>query len=117
MLIMIDTDNKYIDFVSGLARVGNNEALYRKFLAKFEASIDISAFDDALAAKEYEKAGEIVHVAKGVAGNLSLAAFYDESAALMDQFRDGGVPVQANVDAFKSLYYETVQAIREYLAE
>jgi len=110
-------DSKYIDLVSGLPRVANNEMLYKKLVAKFAASVDMGAFDSAMAANDYMAAGEVVHAAKGVAGNLSLAAFYDNSAILMDQLRDGGAPVQENVDAFKSLYNETVQAIDIYLTD
>jgi len=110
-------DSKYIDLATGLPRVANNEMLYKKLVAKFAASVDINAFDTALAAHDFETAGDIVHAAKGVAGNLSLAAFYDNSVVLMDQLRDGGTPVQENIDLFKSLYGETVQAIEVYLAE
>ena len=110
-------DSKYIDLASGLPRVANNEALYKKLVAKFEASVDIAAFDSALGENNYTQAGEIVHAAKGVAGNLSLAAFYDNSVILMDQLRGGGIPKQENVDAFKRLYDETIQAINEYLSD
>jgi len=110
-------DSKYIDLASGLPRVANNEMLYKKLLAKFEASIDVGALDTALAEQDYTKAGEVVHAAKGIAGNLSLAAFYDNSVVLMDQLRDGGAPVQENVDEFKSLFTETVQAINVYLSD
>jgi len=110
-------DSKYIDLASGLPRVANNEMLYKKLLAKFEASVDVGALDAALAEQDYKKAGEVVHAAKGIAGNLSLAAFYDNSVVLMDQLRDGGVPVQENVDEFKSLFAETIQAINVYLSD
>ena len=109
-------DSKYIDLDSALPRLANNEALYRKLVAKFGASIDIAAFDAALSARDYAQLGEIVHAAKGVAGNLSLAAFFDNSTELMDQLRDGGEPAEENIDAFKNLYYETVRAIDDYLA-
>ena len=108
-------DSKYIDLASGLPRVANNETLYKKLVAKFEAGVDMQAFDEALASEDYIKAGELVHAAKGIAGNLSLAAFYDNSAILMDQLRDGGTPVQENVDLYRSLYAETVKAINDYL--
>jgi len=110
-------DSKYIDLVTGLPRVANNEMLYKKLVAKFEASVDISSLDSALALKDYTKAGEIVHAAKGVAGNLSLAAFYENSVVLMDQLRGGGAPAQETVDAFKLLYYETIRAIKDYLED
>jgi len=110
-------DRKYIDLETGLPRVANNEMLYKKLLAKFETSVDMAAFDAALISQDYMKAGEVVHAAKGIAGNLSLAAFYDNSAILMDQLRGGDAPVQENVDEFNRLYTETVQAINVYLAD
>ena len=110
-------DSKYIDLASSLPRVANNELLYKKLVAKFEASVDIAAFRSAVSDQDFKKAGDIVHAAKGVAGNLSLAAFYESSVTLMDQLRDGGAPAQENVDEFTRLYSETVQAINEYLKE
>ena len=110
-------DSKYIDLISGLLRVANNEMLYKKLLAKFETSVDIAAFDLALSARDFDKVSEIVHTAKGVAGNLSLSAFYDNSVVLMDQLRGGDTPLQENLDAFSLLYSETVQAINKYLSE
>ena len=109
-------DSKYIDLEAGLPRLANNEALYKKLVAKFGGSINMEAFDVAFSARDYARLGEIVHAAKGVAGNLSLAAFYDNSVVLMDQLRDGGEPLRENVDAFKILYYETIKAIDDYLA-
>ena len=108
-------DSKYIDLASGLPRVANNEALYKKLTAKFEASVDFEGFDAAFAAGDYTKLGEIVHAAKGVAGNLSLTAFYDSSVVLMEQLRGGDAPEQADADAFRRLFDETVRAINEYL--
>jgi len=110
-------DSKYIDLETGLPRVANNEALYKKLVGKFEASVDIAGYDEALTMKDFNKAGEIVHAAKGIAGNLSLAAFYDNSVVLMDQLRGGEAPVQENADAFKALYFETVLAINNYISD
>jgi HPt (histidine-containing phosphotransfer) domain-containing protein len=108
-------DSKYIDVVGGSARVGGNESLYQKLLGKFEASVDIRGFDAAIASKDFEVAGKIVHTAKGVAGNLSLTAFYEESVILMDQLRNGGIPQDKDVALFRQLYTETMNAINVYL--
>jgi hypothetical protein len=114
VLFMSDADTKYIDAASGAARVGGNESLYRRLLGKFESSVDMQGFDAAIASKDYEEAGKIVHTAKGVAGNLSLTAFFDASVTLMEQLRGGGVPNDNDVDLFKHLYTETKQAINDY---
>lgn len=111
-------DSKYVDAASGIPRVANNEALYKKLLAKFEPSVDIAGFETALAERDYAKAGRIVHAAKGIAGNLSLTAFFDFCGALMERLRDETyVPTQADADSFKSLYFETVRAVKEYLKD
>ncbi|MDR1778440.1 MAG: hypothetical protein LBR14_01610 [Clostridiales Family XIII bacterium] len=113
---MGNADSKYIDVASALARVGGNEGLYRKLLEKFETSVDIAGFDQAISEKNYTRAGEIVHAAKGIAGNLSLTGFFQESSVLMEQLRGGGTPQQENVDLFRKLYEETKVAVRAYLA-
>lgn len=104
-----------MDIQGGIARVGGNEGLFKKLLAKFEVSVDMVGFDEAITAKEYVKAGEIVHAAKGIAGNLSLTAFFDISSVLMEELRGGGVPDDANVESFKTLFEETKIAVNEYL--
>jgi HPt (histidine-containing phosphotransfer) domain-containing protein len=111
---MGNADSKYINLKEGLPRVGNNETLYKRLLGKF--NVDIDAMESALSAGEYVKAGEIVHAAKGVAANLSLAAFYDSSVILMDQLRGGNQPIRSDVDNFNRLYKETQTAIGVYLA-
>jgi HPt (histidine-containing phosphotransfer) domain-containing protein len=113
---MAEADIKYIDVANGSARVGGNESLYRRLLGKFESNVDITGFDAAIASQDYEEAGKIVHAAKGVAGNLSLTAFFEESAVLMNQLRGGGVPQEVDVELFKQLYEETKVAIDAYLA-
>jgi HPt (histidine-containing phosphotransfer) domain-containing protein len=111
---MGEADTKYIDAAGGAARVGGNESLYRKLLGKFESSVDMDGFDAAIASKDYEEAGKIVHTAKGVAGNLSLTAFFKASVTLMDQLRGGGVPNDDDVNQFRQLYTETKQAVNDY---
>jgi HPt (histidine-containing phosphotransfer) domain-containing protein len=101
----------------GSARIGGNESLYRRLLGKFEASVDMEAFDAAVASGDYEEMGKIVHTAKGAAGNLSLTAFFDESTVLMGQLRESGTPQDEDVALFRQLYDETKQAINEYLGD
>jgi HPt (histidine-containing phosphotransfer) domain-containing protein len=98
-----------------MSRVGGNETLYQKLLGKFETNVDMPGFDTAIAAQDFEEAGRIVHAAKGVAGNLSLTAFYEESVILMDQLRGGGTPQGEDVKLFRQLYTETLAAIKAYL--
>jgi HPt (histidine-containing phosphotransfer) domain-containing protein len=112
---MGEANTKYIDAAGGVARVGGNESLYCKLLGKFESSVDMGGFEAALSSNDYEEAGKIVHTAKGVAGNLSLTAFFDASVTLMEQLRGGNAPQGADVALFKQLYAETRQAISDYI--
>ncbi|MDR0852258.1 MAG: hypothetical protein LBN36_07170 [Clostridiales Family XIII bacterium] len=108
-------DSRYIDVQSALARVGGNEGLYKRLLAKFESSIDMDGFNASINAKDYLKAGEIVHAAKGIAGNLSLTVFFEETSKLMEQLRGGGTPQEEDVRLFRQLFEETKVAVAEYL--
>ena len=107
--------SELMDIKGGLARVGNNEGLFKRLLAKFEASVDMEGFESALAEKDYLKAGEIVHAAKGIAGNLSLTALFDISSVLMEELRGGAAPVDEDVVKFKEKFEETKVAVNEYL--
>lgn len=109
--------SEIMDIQGGLARVGNNEGLFKRLLGKFEASVDMAGFETAIAEKEYIKAGEIVHAAKGIAGNLSLTALFDASAVLMEELRGGEAPNDASVEAFKAKFEETKVVVNEYLAQ
>ena len=108
------SESKYIDMESALTRVGGNKGLYEKLLAKFDGSFDMQAFDSAIESGDYQSAGDIAHSAKGVAGNLSLTAFFDQSVIVMDQLREGNYD-KDSVDKFRQLYSETKTAINELL--
>lgn len=108
------TDTKYIDLESALARLGGNEDLYKKLLAKFETSFSMEEFKDALTEENYTAAGDIAHAAKGVAGNLSLTAFFDQSVIVMNQLREGNYDAD-EVSKFETLFEETKSAINEML--
>jgi HPt (histidine-containing phosphotransfer) domain-containing protein len=114
---MAEVDSRLIDVASALARVGGNEGLFKRLLGKFEASVDIDGFNEAIASQDYVTAGEIVHAAKGIAGNLSLTYFFAESNTLMDQLRNGGTPQQGNIELFRKSYEETLVAVKAFLAE
>jgi HPt (histidine-containing phosphotransfer) domain-containing protein len=75
----------------------------------------MTAFNASIETKDFTVAGEIVHAAKGIAGNLSLTAFFEASAKLMDQLRNGGTPEDADVALFQQLFEDTKQAINDYL--
>jgi HPt (histidine-containing phosphotransfer) domain-containing protein len=105
---------KYIDIDSALARLGGNRGLYEKLLAKFEKSVDMQEFDSAIASGDYKTAGDIAHTAKGVAGNLSLTVFFDQSVKAMDELRQG-IYNKETVEQFKQAFADTNATIEEML--
>ncbi|MDR0518946.1 MAG: Hpt domain-containing protein [Clostridiales Family XIII bacterium] len=112
---MDSVECEYIDVAGGVARVGGNESLYRRLLGKFEASVDIAGFDAAVAASDFSEAGKIVHTAKGVAGNLSMPAFYELCSELMAKIRSGGSLCEDDARRFRGVYRETLAAANAYL--
>lgn len=108
------SETVYIDAESALARVGGNQDLYNKLLAKFEGSVNMEGFKNAINSGDYKAAGDVAHAAKGVAGNLSLTAFFDQSVIVMNQLREDTYD-PAEVDKFELLFNETKDAINEML--
>ena len=109
------TEDVYIDAESALGRVGGNGALLKRLLCKFESSVDMAGFNAAIDAADYDQAGEIVHTAKGLAGNLSLTAFFEVSSQLMDQLRSGVTPGETEIMRFRDVFEATKLAIQTYL--
>jgi HPt (histidine-containing phosphotransfer) domain-containing protein len=103
---------EYIDIESALARLRGNKALYVKMLGLFFAGNDLSELEAAVAENALDKAGNIAHAIKGVAGNLSLTALYDESVELMQTLRRGELD-PALFEEFRETYSETRSLVPE----
>lgn len=72
-----------IDIDGSLARFGNMESFYIKFLKKFIDDKSFENIKEALKEKNIEKLGEEAHTLKGVSGNLGLNNIYGYSVELM----------------------------------
>jgi HPt (histidine-containing phosphotransfer) domain-containing protein len=105
----------YIDIESALARMRGNKTLYAKMLGLFFAGNDLTELEAAVAENALDKAQSIAHAIKGVAGNLSLTALYDESAALMQTLRRGELDPQ-RFEEFCETYSETRSLVPEVTA-
>lgn len=80
-----------IDIKSSLARFGNMESFYVKYLKKF---IDDKSFENlkqALENNDIGKVGEEAHTLKGVAGNLGLTKIYKYSMEIMELAKENSV--------------------------
>lgn len=76
-----------IDFDGGLERFSGRTEIYVKYLKRFPDDTYYPALLDALEKKDIEAAFVNAHSLKGTAGNLSLNAFYEAIAALVEALR------------------------------
>ncbi len=80
-----------IDMVSALARLGNNQNLYRRMLLMFcaEHGKDGLAIRDALNSKEFELALRLAHTLKGLAGSIGAEELCAAAKDLETDIRTG----------------------------
>ncbi len=106
----------YVDVAGGLARIMNNQAIYRKMLGLFLKSPEFDAFEECLAAKDYTKAAEVAHGIKGMTGNLSLPALFEYSTQLMNSLRSGMLEEQT-LASYRDALVKTRAEVEKILAE
>lgn len=80
---------EYVDKEGALARVRGNATIYKKMLGMLLNSAEFAAFEDAMAAGDLARAGEVAHGIKGMTGNLSLPRLFESSTRLMTELREG----------------------------
>ena len=105
----------YINEEEGLKRVMNNKKLFTKLLTKFRAETSLNELFTLINAKDYEKAQIAAHTIKGLSGNLSLTALYEQSIAIEAQIKSKSVANDA-VDNIRACFDETLKAIDGVLA-
>lgn len=106
----------YLDMEDGLARLRGNTSLYKRTLQMFLKSTEFQALEDAIAAGDDQKAGEIAHGIKGMTGNLSMPELFHKSTILMSSYRAGGAS-ESDIDAYRDAYEKTRTAVEEKIAE
>ncbi len=80
-----DLKNKIeIDIEGSLARFGNMESFYIKFLKKFVDDKSFETLSSGIENKNLKDIKDGAHTLKGVAGNLGLKKIYDISKKLME---------------------------------
>lgn len=73
-----------IDIEGSLARFGNMESFYIKFLKKFVDDKSFETLSSGIENKNLKDIKDGAHTLKGVAGNLGLKKIYDISKKLME---------------------------------
>ena len=106
---------KYIDMKGGLARVRGNAVIFKKMLGMFLTSKEFDAFEEALTAKDFAKAGDVIHAIKGLTGNLALTQLFEESTKLMNQLRDGSYD-EATLQSYRVMLSETRAEVEKAIA-
>ena len=104
--------SEYVDIKTGVGRVLNNKALYRKLLNMYLESDEFEKLDAHLKAEDYTAAGDVAHTIKGMTGNLALLKLADVSTQLMKECREG----EPNHETVAQ-YYDISKATKEYVEE
>ena len=76
------------DTDDGLSRCMGNEAFYFKLIGKVIDDKNFQALEDAVAAKDLDKAFDAAHSLKGVLGNLALTPVYQPVYEITELLRE-----------------------------
>lgn len=76
------------DTDDGLSRCMGNEAFYFKLIGKVLEDKNFQALEDAVAAKDLDKAFDAAHSLKGVLGNLALTPIYQPVYEITELLRE-----------------------------
>jgi HPt (histidine-containing phosphotransfer) domain-containing protein len=98
----------------GLKRMMNNKKLYSRLLNKFKVGTNLEDLRSSIAAQDYEKAQIAAHTLKGVSGNLSLTALYEQSVAIENQIKSRSLD-ESSVTALTDCFNDTLKAIDEVI--
>ncbi|MDR0644896.1 MAG: Hpt domain-containing protein [Treponema sp.] len=99
----------------GLKRMMNNKKLYTKLLNKFKAETNLNEIESLIKVQDYEKAQISVHTLKGISGNLSLTALYEQLLSIESQIKNRSVDENA-VNALIECFNNTMKAIDGVIA-
>ena len=97
------------DTDDGLSRCMGNEAFYFKLIGKVIDDKNFQALEDAVAAKDLDKAFDAAHSLKGVLGNLALTPVYQPVYEITELLRE-------RKDMDYSEYLKTISDKRKELA-
>ena len=78
---------KYINVNEALSRMRGNKKLYVKMLDLFLGVNEFAQFEEAIGKGDLNRAAEVAHTIKGMTGNLSMTALFEQSEKLMNQLR------------------------------
>ena len=107
----IDASTKeYIEVNEALNRIGGNEGLYKKLLARFIEGNYMDALCTAVESGDMEESARAAHTLKGVSANLSLVRIQALSLELEHAIKDG-TDHTAKLDELRLAYGVTLEKI------
>ena len=106
----------YINEEEGKKRVMNNAKLYVKLLGKFRDGTNLDNLLSFVSAEDWENAQGAAHTIKGVAANLSLTEFYNQSLDVETQLKGKSLNPES-LEKLKSCFSQTLAAIEEVIAK
>lgn len=104
-----------VDYKMGVHRFADNEALYLKFLKKFDEDKTFPQLKQVLEVGNYADAFFYAHTLKGVAGNLSLTSLAAMIEPIVEALRDeADIPfAEAAFPKLEAEYERVVALIRQ----
>lgn len=103
-----------VDYDGALSRFMGNEALLSRFLKKFLDDPNFLSLQSALDSGNAEAAFRAAHTLKGVAGNLSLSALYDQAVKISELLRHGDLEgAKAVMPDVQEAYRKITEALKD----
>jgi len=111
-----ENSRQYIDSDDALKRIGGNEGLYKKLLARFVEGNYLDMLCNAVDSGDAEESVRMAHTLKGVSANLSLVKVKTISTELEQEIKNGA-DYSAKLDELKQVYDATVSKITDILKQ
>lgn len=108
--------SKYIDLDDALTRMCGNKKIYAKTLNMFLDSKELEAFEAAMQENDFTRAGGHIHTLKGVAGNLSLTALFEQSEPLIQKLRQGELDT-GMIENYRETHAQTRAAVQQLIPQ
>ena len=103
-----------IQYDEGVARFAGQPALYEKYLLRMPQDLTFSLLRQAVAEKNGREAFFQAHTLKGILGNLSLTALYQELSPLVERLRhlEDPTALAGELSVFGVHFEQTMAALR-----
>ena len=99
-----------------IGRLGGNEALVRRFLAKFPSDGSFDNLKSALGAGDTKAAFLAAHTLKGLCANLGLNSLYEKASCITEHLRGEDIEsAKADFPALEAEYKRVIDSLGDLL--